>query len=93
MSPSLPTLLPLIALLLTPVVASVLSLSATDNPLRPQVPVGLTPVLDDQVRVPVILGVMSRCPDALLCESIFDSVLKHTWDIVDISLSFLGKCV
>ncbi|KAF8477879.1 hypothetical protein JB92DRAFT_3091411 [Gautieria morchelliformis] len=45
----------------------------------------------DSLRVPVLLGVMSRCPDALLCESVFDGVLKQTWDIVDITLSFVGK--
>ena len=27
------------------------------------------------VKVPVTLGVMSRCPDALLCESVFNQVL------------------
>ncbi|CCL99423.1 uncharacterized protein FIBRA_01441 [Fibroporia radiculosa] len=41
-------------------------------------------------KVPVILGVMSRCPDALLCESVFDHVLKKVIDRVDLSLSFIG---
>jgi len=31
----------------------------------------------DGIRVPVELGVMSRCPDALVCETIFDQVLKE----------------
>ncbi|KDQ15337.1 hypothetical protein BOTBODRAFT_158124 [Botryobasidium botryosum FD-172 SS1] len=43
------------------------------------------------VKVPVILGVMSRCPDAILCEGVFDQVLDAVGDKVDISLSFLGK--
>lgn len=30
---------------------------------------------DELQRVPVTLGVMSRCPDALYCETIFDQVL------------------
>lgn len=46
---------------------------------------------NDTVKVPVVLGVMSRCPDALLCESVFDRVLKQVIDKVDLSLSFLGK--
>ncbi|KAF8592171.1 hypothetical protein K439DRAFT_1610579 [Ramaria rubella] len=41
-------------------------------------------------RVPILLGVMSRCPDALLCESVFDGALKQTWGIVDVALSFIG---
>lgn len=42
------------------------------------------------VKVPVILGVMSRCPDALLCETVFDQVLPQVADKVDLSLSFIG---
>ena len=49
--------------------------------------------LDNSNHVPVLLGVMSRCSDTILCESVFDDVLQHTWDIVDITLSFVGKCV
>jgi hypothetical protein len=49
-------------------------------------------VLDD-VKVPVQLGVMSRCPDALLCENIFDQVLKKVADKVDLSLLFVAKYV
>jgi len=47
--------------------------------------------VDHNTRVPIVLGVMSRCPDALLCESVFDGALTETWDIVDINLSFVGK--
>jgi hypothetical protein len=48
-------------------------------------------VMDD-VKVPVQLGVMSRCPDALLCESIFDQVLKKVSDKVDLAFFFIAKC-
>lgn len=43
------------------------------------------------VKVPVTLGVMSRCPDAILCESVFDEVVKHTIDKIDLSLTFIGR--
>ncbi|TDL29882.1 hypothetical protein BD410DRAFT_45349 [Rickenella mellea] len=43
------------------------------------------------VKVPVLLGVMSRCPDALICESVFDKVLSQVGDKVDLSLSFIGS--
>jgi hypothetical protein len=46
----------------------------------------------DDVKVPVQLGVMSRCPDALLCESIFDRVLKKVSDKVDLAFFFIAKC-
>lgn len=42
------------------------------------------------IKVPVTLGVMSRCPDALLCESVFDHVLRKVADKVDLSLTFIG---
>ena len=47
--------------------------------------------LNNPKRVPVILGVMSQCPDAIYCESVFDKVLKEVGDIVDLQLSFVGK--
>ena len=43
------------------------------------------------VKVPVQLGVMSRCPDALLCESVFNDVLKEVADKVDLSLVYIAK--
>jgi hypothetical protein len=44
--------------------------------------------------VPVTLGVMSKCPDARVCESIFDDVLKTVGhNMIDIRFSFIGKCV
>ncbi|KAL4075870.1 hypothetical protein V8B97DRAFT_120747 [Scleroderma yunnanense] len=45
----------------------------------------------DDIKVPVVLGVMSRCPDALLCESVWDRVLQRVGDKVDISLSFIAR--
>ena len=50
-----------------------------------------TSIVAANVKVPVTLGVMSRCPDALLCESVFDKVLKQVGDKVDLSLTFIGK--
>jgi len=46
---------------------------------------------DVSVKVPVQLGVMSRCPDALLCEGTFNEVLKKVQDKVDLSLVYVGK--
>jgi len=43
------------------------------------------------IRVPVQLGVMSRCPDALLCESRFNQVLDKVSDKVDLSLVYVAK--
>lgn len=45
----------------------------------------------DDVRVPVTLGVMSQCPDAMLCESVFDQVLKKVMNIVDMTLTYVGQ--
>ncbi|KAI0092070.1 hypothetical protein BDY19DRAFT_990816 [Irpex rosettiformis] len=43
------------------------------------------------VKVPLTLGVMSQCPDALLCESVIDRTLQHVRDKVDLSLTFIGR--
>jgi len=43
------------------------------------------------VKVPIQLGVMSRCPDALLCESIFGEVLDRVIDKVNLSLVYIGN--
>ena len=43
------------------------------------------------VKVPIQLGVMSRCPDALLCETTFNEVLSRVIDKVDLSLVYIGK--
>ncbi|KAF5364292.1 hypothetical protein D9756_000634 [Leucocoprinus leucothites] len=45
----------------------------------------------DGVKVPVQLGVMSRCPDALLCEATFNGVLEKVWDKVNLSLVYVAK--
>lgn len=44
-------------------------------------------------KVPVMLGVMSRCPDAVLCEAVFDQVLKKVGHKVDLSLTFVAQYV
>lgn len=45
-------------------------------------------------KVPVQLGVMSQCPDAILaCEPVFVDVLKEVRDIVDFSLTYIAKSV
>jgi len=49
-------------------------------------------ILNETTRkVPVILGVMSQCPEALYCEAVFDRVLEQVGDIVDLQLSFIGR--
>lgn len=44
-------------------------------------------------KVSVILGVMSQCPDAIYCESVFDKVIQEVSDIVNFKLTFIGKFV
>jgi len=46
---------------------------------------------DDSKLVPVILGVMSRCPDALLCESVFDDVLKEVGSKMSLEMTYIAK--
>ncbi|KAH0839759.1 hypothetical protein J3R83DRAFT_700 [Lanmaoa asiatica] len=48
-------------------------------------------IVTEDVKVPVVLGVMSRCPDAMLCEAVWDRVLQRVGNKVDISLSFIAK--
>lgn len=43
------------------------------------------------LRVPVILGVMSRCPDALLCETLFDNVIPRVAEKINLSLAYIAK--
>lgn len=45
----------------------------------------------DKSKVQVVLGVMSQCPDAIYCESVFDDVLNQVGDIVDMKLTFIGR--
>ena len=44
-------------------------------------------------KVLVQLGVMSRCPDALLCESVFNEVLDRVPDKVNLSLVYVATYV
>jgi len=58
----------------------------------PQRPFSSSPnLLDDHPKVPIILGVMSKCPDAFLCESIFDQVLNRVGPKVSLELTFIAK--
>lgn len=65
--------------------------------LHDQLPSSPEFVLQDQayskpeVKVPIQLGVMSRCPDALLCESTFNEVLDKVKNKVDLSLVYVAK--
>ncbi|KAH9060891.1 hypothetical protein EDB87DRAFT_1808038 [Lactarius vividus] len=45
----------------------------------------------NNLRVPVTLGVMSRCPDALLCETLFDKVIPKVAEKIDLSLAFIAR--
>jgi len=50
------------------------------------------PLQGQGVRVSVELGVMSRCPDALLCESVFDQVWKEVGpQKMDLGLIYVAK--
>jgi hypothetical protein len=42
------------------------------------------------LRVPLILGVMSRCPDALLCETLFDKVIPRVAEKINFSLAYVA---
>lgn len=67
------------------------STHAVVSPLKVQDNSQIT--LSEDVKVPVVLGVMSRCPDAMLCEAVWDRVLQRVGDKVDISLSFIAEYV
>lgn len=43
------------------------------------------------VKVSVQLGVMSRCPDALLCESVFNGVMERVAEKMELSLTYVAK--
>ncbi|KAH9179627.1 hypothetical protein EDB89DRAFT_2110949 [Lactarius sanguifluus] len=51
----------------------------------------ITGPFTNTLRVPVILGVMSRCPDALLCETLFDKVIPKVAEKIDLSLTFIAR--
>jgi hypothetical protein len=42
-------------------------------------------------RVKVTLGVMSRCPDAVFCENLFDGVLGERGDRVEMGFVYIGR--
>ncbi|KAI8928662.1 hypothetical protein BC831DRAFT_447487 [Entophlyctis helioformis] len=44
-----------------------------------------------QTKVPVTLFVMSKCPDAVLCERVFASVLEAVAPITDLTTQYIGK--
>ncbi len=48
------------------------------------------PWSSNSLRVPVTLGVMSRCPDALLCETLFDNVIPRVDEKIDLSLAYVA---
>lgn len=56
-----------------------------------QDPIQLAHEINGDVKVPVVLGVMSQCPDAILCESVIDRVLDQVAGKVDLSLTFIGR--
>jgi hypothetical protein len=51
-----------------------------------------SPTTND-IRVPVTLGVMSRCPDALQCETLFDNVIPRVAEKINLSLAYVAKYV
>ena len=65
------------------------NVNAAQIPLYEDYGVQKTP--EHKTRVPITLGVMSRCPDALLCESVLDPVFEKTWDLIDVNLTFIAK--
>ncbi|KAF7301665.1 hypothetical protein MIND_00732000 [Mycena indigotica] len=42
------------------------------------------------IKVPIELGVMSRCPDAIACEAVFDQVRLKVGDKMDLSLVYVA---
>ncbi|OCH92875.1 hypothetical protein OBBRIDRAFT_750437 [Obba rivulosa] len=77
----------LVPILTATVVAFAIAVGALELALTIQEP---AQVAYHAVKVPVILGVMSRCPDAHLCETVFDQVLHQVSDKVVLQLSFIG---
>jgi hypothetical protein len=54
---------------------------------------GQTPLGTAPRKVPVVLGVMSGCPDALACEAVFDAALPHVADKIALALTYIAQCV
>ncbi|RKP05681.1 hypothetical protein THASP1DRAFT_35304 [Thamnocephalis sphaerospora] len=53
----------------------------------------LPSVSSDDKRVPLELFVMARCPDALRCEAVFDSVLSRVGNITSTRLTYIARLV
>jgi len=69
-------------------IASVLSLSLVAVYASPRAV--QKPWSASTIRVPVTLGVMSRCPDALLCETLFDNVIPRVAEKINLSLVYVA---
>jgi len=42
-------------------------------------------------KVPVVLGVMSKCPDAITCEATFDKIFSAVDSLVDLETVYIGS--
>jgi len=80
-------------ILLPVLLTSIVSASITPVGLTTQDDMVLQQALQfkEPVNVPVVLGVMSRCPDAIKCESVLNQVVYEVEDKIDLSLTFIGK--
>ena len=56
---------------------------------RPVEQVTWSSPLTSDVKVPIMLGVMSRFPDALMCESVFNQVLPKVEGKIDLALTYV----
>jgi hypothetical protein len=48
---------------------------------------------NETIRVPVTLGVASRDDDSLYVQIVFDEVLKHVSDKVNMTFGYVKECV
>ena len=70
---------------------SILASTALSRALDPLLVQPIGPWTEHEpTRVPITLGVMSGCPDAILCESVFDRVVERVADKIDLQLTFIG---
>lgn len=51
----------------------------------------LTSAASEEIRVPVLLGVMSNCPDALYCERVFNDVLSQVGPLVELDVTYIAR--
>jgi len=51
----------------------------------------ITSYPDGHKLIPIVLGVMSKCPDAQICEDVFDKVLAEVSDKVDVLVAYMGE--